>query len=765
MGSIVANLGESIGKQLSSYVDLPKVVAPFTTIVNRATVTDLSQDLLPRMGLDTFQFNGLMELPGEFGPNGERVMKPINDIHDQARYYGGQSTLGDIDGHGISISGMTVIEITFYGTGLIALIESDAGSRSIKSQVDGGTLSGELYVQSSGAIGGRNYSTNQRVVVASGLTLGMHTVSIQSPQNVRYYGWQVLTQSGTSPNVLQLVPGSAYQGSQKLTKTALSVDSYNSNFETGTLGTKGGHVVVYIKADGTIGKAVQPTDTSLLTGSSTSHTNENIIRAYSPREFGASRNAQSGTPDDFSLDGNTTRSRAFTLNDGTTGLTGANARFLFNGVNGTDDSLANTTGDTAFFTFVGTGIDFLMDHDTVSTNVTTISIDGGSTFTISPIATGAGNYILYKVASGLPYGTHVVKYVNTSGSNFPVHRFVTYGPKKPSIPTGGVEIADYYIMANYSFVGATTDQAALQTTKPSNGTLLKAPSREQLYVGTWTTTSIDTTFNYGFDVFTNTTNDYVEFSFYGTGFEAIVTWSSSTPTFTIKDNGTLYTGAASVATSNTWTPGTGTWVIGGTSGRIGVSALTLGHHVVRFTFTGGGTNPQFCQFAAITPVHNFKQIGPYTAQNVIDVGSQSIGDSRNFSPVTVKAQKAWGQAVGIGTNSSPTTSSAGTATVPIADMTCVIKTTGNPIEISGLVEFLQSVAGDFITYHLFVDGSMVYSQGLNPAGSNQGNLAPIQWTYPVAAGVHIVQLFFAAQSGSTVTAFSTNRTLRVREIS
>lgn len=756
MGSIVANLGESITKQFSAYVDLPKVVAPNTTILNRATVTDFSNDLLPKMGIDRIEFMNIQELQNEVGANGERIWKLINDVHDQIRFvgpdWGGSvGTPGQQVSGGDGVNTGNYMEVIFYGTGLNLLYRSGTG-QDYRATVDGGAEGANFTVTANTVLDARNYSSNTMVSAVSGLTLGLHSVKIRdNSANARWLGIEIVNASGTSPNTLQLLPGNAYSGSSKLSKAALTVDSFNSNFETtlGTPGTRGGHVVVYVKQDGTVGKAIRYTETASAFLTSATHANESIIRPYYTREFGSGRN------DDFSLTVPTNAD--FTLDDGTTSLKG---QAVQNAINGSAVGINNN--GVLMLTFVGTGLDLVRwdDNNPIGTDHSQ-NIDGTSIGNTGTTGYNFGSIV--KVASGLPYGTHTytLTRLGSGGADLGAYRFLVYGPSKPSIPTGAVELCDYYIMGNYS----ATTAAGFNTI--GTGMLRKRSEREFLYTGTGWSAGFDTNSS-GWDVQSNVNGDAVTYWFYGTGFEfrfdsalaGTQIWQFTVDGSTNLSGFTTSTVGAGVAS---FVAATGTLTSASSatySNILSVSNMTLGFHKVVMTRTGGTYISFFQSLDIITPIHSQKSTQPGAYQNALTSGNQGISDSRKFSTTTVKSLSNWVQAFGISSN--PTTTS--TVLVPVPDMSCIIRTTGNPIEIYYSADASSSATAVAVRVNLYVDGVAVGKIKSYDEPANLGSV-PLSDSIivPVAAGVHSVQLFWEVSSG-TGTMQNDWRTLKVREI-
>lgn len=749
---------EVLSQQLGSFTKLAKVTAPFTTVVGRAQVTDFSKDLAPKFGINRIMTQAIQEVQGESGPNGERVFKIVNDVHDQVRFVGGWGSA--IDTAGAYANAGTqgdYFEVTFYGTGLNLLFGSLGSSGNYTAATDGGAAGANFMTFAatrSSILDARNYAGCQIVTAVSGLALGMHTVKITRAAGgggfCNFFGFEVLTISST----MQLPPGSSYIGGRKLSKSALSTDAYNSNFELGTsLGTKGGHVVVYQKSDGSIGKTVQPTDVSALLYPSVSHTNESLIRSYSPREFGA------GRADDFSTLVGTPSARAFALDDGSTTLLGNSGVYFTSSFTSVDSLTANGAADFIVITFVGTGLDLLLASDG-ALRPFTMQVDAGTA--IAGPSTFTGN-IVVKVASGLPYGTHVVRLVNTTASTAStpgVVRINVYGPSKPAIPSGAVEIADYYVLATFS-PNATSGLDTVAT-----GVLRKFNTREFIYSGTVSALGLSVTDTIGgFSLSSSATSAKFSYTFFGTGFELRFRSAGlATNTITVDGSanvsGFTTSGYGGASITNT-TTGAITFAGGNVGAGIRLSGLTLGLHTMDVT-QGAGGQWLIEAIDIIAPIHSPKSDIPGDIQNTLSIGSCSIGDSRKFSPQSVKTLANWSQTFGI--TSGPTTTSS--APVPVMDMTCVIKTSGNPIEIAYSLNSGTVSGTAVIKFQVYVNGSPVGAiKNLSVAAGNAGQDIPISdnLIVPVSAGVHIVQLFWQTSSNTAGTN-SVWRNLKVREI-
>ena len=84
MSKILGN--QLVGDSNISFVAAPFISVPNTTIVNRAPVRDLANDMGVRMGIDRIAIQSIIELQNEFGPNNERVFKALNDDRDMVKY-------------------------------------------------------------------------------------------------------------------------------------------------------------------------------------------------------------------------------------------------------------------------------------------------------------------------------------------------------------------------------------------------------------------------------------------------------------------------------------------------------------------------------------------------------------------------------------------------------------------------------------------------------------------------------------------------------
>lgn len=102
-----------------SIAEVSTVSVPYTTILNRAKIPDLANDLKLNFGIERIPVQQIFQLQDEFGANGEPVFGAVNDYQGLIRLVGSWSTFWGLPGQGITTSTVNdYLEITFYGTGL-----------------------------------------------------------------------------------------------------------------------------------------------------------------------------------------------------------------------------------------------------------------------------------------------------------------------------------------------------------------------------------------------------------------------------------------------------------------------------------------------------------------------------------------------------------------------------------------------------------------------------------------------------------------------
>ena len=601
---------------VGTFVKKTLVDAPNTTIQNRAKVSNSLQAI---MGTERIHVNSLNKLLKESGANGEPVFEPDNG-DSRVRFVGNWQTIFANDGNVIEVASAGIesyVEVTFYGTGLNMLVYGDTGTRPMTVSVDGGATTVVTNTMS-GVLTGRNYKMNAVKSIASGLALGWHTIKMDSeidvPSVIRCYGFEILNEASQ----ITVASGTAFHEGEKVDVAAALLD-YNSGFENvGSVGSRGGRAVVAVdKADGVVKKYFTPTDVTPLYLGSADHTFEAPYRVINFREFGRNRG------DDFSTLAGVGSDRAFTLDDGSTTLVLRNG--AADGVQ-SGFRLGETTG---FFTltFFGTGLDVSRIGaaslgGTSDADLTDITVDGVSIGFSQSLVAGKN---LTKVCSGLPLGMHTVKFFLTAegGQDVYYEDFVIYQPKKPTLPEGAIEIAEYNLMADYAL------SPSGNIGNMSDGVLRKMGMRESVYTGSWIAPALDTlNFNQGFNFRTQTTGSTIEYEFYGTGILWNTNWnvpstydiditidgasdlSSYTTSFLSDTTGITFNGATGKVAGTS---------VGANAGLVEISGLPLGKHTIKVTTNN--TQPVYAGgFDVITPIHS-----PHTT-----FGSRSLKDLRNF---------------------------------------------------------------------------------------------------------------------------------------
>lgn len=726
----------------------------YSTIPNRSPMIDLSRDVKVRMGSERIPVQKIMQITKEYGPNGEIVYTSPSDLFGQIRLVGAWNNVNNVNGNYVQASGTApYVEVTFYGTTLNMLTYGDATARTYNYSVDGGStilVSSPSYASISG---GRQYAHNLATPIVTGLTLGIHTVRIwlATGSNINIYGFDIGQTAGT----LQINPGTSYVAGKTATLAASTTPAYNSGFESGTLGTRGGRVIVYQKTDGTIAKAVTPANASSATLASSDHTNEEVVRNIFPGEFGV------GRTDDLATANTSSANRAFTLDDGSTTFTGFNIKMAAGTTSGRYGfGTAGGTSNYMTIQFVGTGLDIVVSNDFggSSTRAMSVSVDGGASVGNVSL-TEPTRPVVQKIVSGLPYGTHTVKFQNVNaGLDTPyIHQFMVYQPKTPAIPAGAALISSYNIVANYIANNSNTYGTVAQ------GVIRKAASREFAYItGSWSFGSIDINSITGWNINTTANADAFRFRFYGTGFELRMvgnTGFSNTGTISV-DGSTNLSGFTTgfYGTFASWTPATGTFVSntsGGYGNGIYVSGLTLGWHDLLITKTAGSGsfNPEALDI--ITPIHA-PVTNQYSNQNAFTVGSTSVGDERHTTPLKENnfEKGIWNV---IGNSTLGTLATTSSVFVPVPDMFAMVNCRTGKLRISACMS-LQNGYGT-----IAIDGQPVYGQAVGHYESNGTYTESI--AIEVTPGVHRVEIMWktSATANSYIDGLS-NRSLNIEEI-
>lgn len=592
-------------------VDEANIIAPFTTIQNRAKIEANCKVVGP---VERIRINSLVKLVNEFGPNGEPVW--TSDKEDlRVRFVGNFQTIFGAWGMYPQLTKVgdnsSFVEVTFYGTGLNGLGVGYI-NRDYDIYVDG-IFNNSVSLSSLGndsILGGRAYNVNSLVSLVKNLTLGWHTVRIENTTassqiySQSWSGFEILNESAD----LSVLSGSIFKKSRKYT---LESNSTIPMIPASYTGTQGCRVLVYLDENNEIQQAVNEVNETPSYLFSSDHSNEVVYRRINFREFGRNRG------DDFvTLAGSS--DRFFTLDDGTTTLV-ANDMTQNTAFTGIDSMAWVSSGSYVTITFIGTGLD--IEFQTSGSTGTfigqlAVSIDGAAEQSLVP---NIDTSVTTKIASDLPYGTHTVKVRLNTASQVTLSDFYIYKPKKPSVSKQLPILADYNIMADFI---SNTDT---DPNKISQGTLRKSNMREFIYKGTWGIVTNVNDIN-GIEVYSNTAGSYMEYTFVGTGFDLRMSNSNILSTWTLSVDGntnlssytTDFHGFASfddttglLTTNTAVTLGTG----------VIVSDLPYGVHTIRVTQTSGTGNNDVQSLDIITPIHNPD----------VMIGNQTIKDTREIN--------------------------------------------------------------------------------------------------------------------------------------
>lgn len=767
----ISQLQEIAYKGFQNFVDQSALINPTSAtgtpaagtyhsiVTNRAPIVDLSQDLKARFGSSRIVVQSAYRIENELGVSSEPVYGATNDIFGQIRYVGvGWQNVNSNNGASVNTSSLNdYAEIVFYGTGLnITMVGLEAG-RDIRYHLDGIDNNTNIITSSatqSAILQTRNYAPHQIVPVVSGLTAGIHTIRLRLAAAVSsaFTSFEILNETST----VSVRAGSSFINGKKATASAATTFSYNSGFETGSITTRGGRVLVYQKLNGSVVKSVTPVDATSQFISSATHANEELARTHMIREFGASRVAAA---DDFSLL-NANSNRAFVLDDNTTALVTNNAGF-------TNEVLSiPNTNDYISITFVGTGLDLIRQDFSASIDNYTVLLNNSSIGTLT--TTGTTAQFTQRIASGLPYGTHNIRFLRTAAAVGALGfvGFKVYQPKKPTLPTGCIELADYNIVADYSAAGIT-GTAVLDNTAIATGVITKHITREFQYRGAnWAIANTNGSLYPLGGTSTGTTtnnNQPYEYTFWGTGFVIHnIDSSGATYDFSVTVDGVL--NATGTARSNASNLGGGSYRSTGTTGnapvRIDFQGLTLGKHTVIVQRTAGAGNFAVAALHYMTPIHTMRSNLPVEQGNAMMVGANGIADNRAITPIKDANLQLKNVSQAVGITSSPTTNS--TAVTPVPDLSVVHFNKSGKIKVSYLMN-LTGTAGNGHNTGIILDGQVVFTQQEAVNAAHQLPYMGFKY-FNVGPGFHKVEIYWQSGGATTLTANTTERIVIVEEL-
>lgn len=623
------------------------VAAPYTTITdlsgNARTLPDPANTLRSYFGTERIIARTLELVINEKGSAGEPVWKipgeeRVRFIGPNWRAYFGNAGTSPA----VIVTGSTAesIEVTFYGTGLGFYNSQHSGALNWTYSVDGGPDSTNFNVSAGNTVlAARQYNAQIVQPLVTGLTLGTHTVRIKKNDTISGFICQGFEIYG--PSSMVVTPGSLFSKGRMAsvgTQTALTYNSFNS----GTSNGRGGCATVYEDGAGGLGIAFNPTNATSQFLSAADHTNESAMKYINYREFGAYRG------DDMSLITTSSSARQFNMDDGQTSVGGVG---VITANSGGDSVRASGGGNSVYFTFVGTGFDIKTTANDANTRDTVINIDGVNVGTLTITSSAPAQTI--KIASGLPYGTHTVRLVQSGSFDTAfIQTVVIYAPKKPALPLNAVEISNYFLTANYSVNAASIGTGIGPNLAVNSGVVSFAPHRNFQYVGTgWSVQASDTQYLnlHGSPLSTANQNEYVEYTFFGTGVEAqFGTSNGGTYTVGIQIDGT--SNATGTVYGNVTNGGGGSYSTNGTGiqnyCKVVFTGLTLGYHKIRVTKTSA-TNSAFFNFQGfnvITPVHHQGRFTSATGQYIVsymrpfkDPNYLAFGSSSQLSVLRVGA--------------------------------------------------------------------------------------------------------------------------------
>lgn len=710
----------------------------YSTITNRAPIANPANNLKVSMGVERIQFSRFDGLQSEIGPFKERVWEIPGE--DRLRFIGEWSFTNDISKGPLlrasvaSPQNPCFIEVAFYGTGLNLLLAIDSSNRvGITCSVDQGDYGSELFPSGtvSGTTNTRNFASNQVLKVTSGLALGFHTAVIRFTSAQEVYGLEILNQQTTN---LIANSGTAFIDGLKVVSpgTALA-------YRSGVTGTKGGRQLVYLKTDGTFGSSFTAADPTIKYMANANHSNEELFKTYAPRDFSAA------SANDFSRVFGANAAVTHTLSDGTTTLSTNGGQISVPAGNTLEGLVPGAANNWISFTFIGTGIDITCFRSTPSTQVM-------DTFSVTVDGVAAGNLpdsvlpINATIASGLPYGTHVVKItrLTATGAGCWIGAFKVYQPKKPTLPTGCMELADYNVLGEY--VQNTTAGDAFI----SAGVIRKNCLREAYYLGSsWvaTLTQGSSVSGYTLDGGTGagTVGASATFHFWGTGAEIrLYQPASGSATFAINGSSNFSTmpngsGGSGITTAiyhgTTATPPTLNNTTGVLAGDMisrgsGVcfSNLPLGLHTITIT-KNASPILSIEAFDVITPIYSPSYDPSYKPTSAPLVSGSSVSDLRafDFAEKSSASQQKTGRLINtwfVRTSAADRQTINATVPVPVSSLSITV----SPSSVNS--KFLISAVINGSMTH--VASTFLYKNGNNilpSAGTNRTGSGPAVTTY------------------------------------
>lgn len=477
-----------------------------------------------------------------------------NDSKDRVRCVGSGVELGN---NSNSLGGNSFIrltdttsycEITFLGTGLNLLASLFTQANTTYNFVIDGITSGSIgNTVYSDMLDNKYMRPKQILNITKGLSFGYHTIKI-SNANAGYfklYGFEILNEH----NGLMITGGKYFREDIKdYFLKSNAIEPFVSQ------DVEGSTVSVLINSDGSISQVKNQAQTPSFLGNA-DNSNDLLVKNLFWTDFGELNGIN---PNDFNrteIRNDTTYYLAYTMNDGQTVLVG-------NGVNKVNkwDLPVNYTekdyglrivnnGKWIALTFVGTGLSIqkymypytpnLLPLDPTRVFVDQIDVGWLNNQNQSDTNGGAGYFVEEEIVSGLPYGSHEVKFLfdGTDADDFGFTRFKIY-KSKANISLNDNLLGVYERMPTYqkypNGISTTTSSydhslTDLATNDLPSGVLRKSPLKGFVYVGSgfeqasntemYKTYAGDKT-RFSYYIFNTTNSDnYAEYTFFGTGAE------------------------------------------------------------------------------------------------------------------------------------------------------------------------------------------------------------------------------------------------------
>lgn len=762
--SDIADIKENIVEAVDPVIAAPMIDVPNTIIEDRAQILDFSRDLGLRMGINRIPITFGYYIPNERGPNGELVWGVENDPYGQIRIIQADGTIfanhnaNNNSGAYLGTTQGDSIEITFYGTGLNVLIAPNAGTTNFDYYLDGVLQSTIDFGGANSILGGNDWNSNVVKNIANGLTEGLHTIRLLNDAgNSNIYGVEILNES----TELKVNPGTSYAGGKALALSSQYSSPYDSDFESGTSNGNGGSVLVYQKSNGTIAKSINPVANAQSNMGSADHSNEQVARNYYWHEF------CDNNPDDFDFEniGGSSTEKTFVMNDGTATLSGDGV-FTYSSGAYNSINISNASSNILRFTFIGSGLDLLLQFRSTGSGGANVEIDGVN---IGSFTGASGDpERVEKIVSGLPYGTHILTLTTTGSANFGVKNFIVYEPKTPALPLGAVPIGSYNLFADYdssNVDGSSSTSSETYRNVIAQGVLRKQNVREFYVTGTFDVLGVGVPNNQSgyFVTIQGGNSGDLELVFFGTGciYNMAVTGSGAR-TFTVEIDGVandtgVFLGSNSTSTNN----GSGGYTVSNSqSARLEFTGLPLGFHTIKVivSATTGATYSDSVD--VITPIHSYKY-SKANIQNTIDIGSQGILDLRNFkNPLAFREKANYAKS----RMDNVTTSITNFVKVPGSGVHIYSRT--GRVEVTVNTNTDSSSGSPYIEFALYINGNIYGPSSRDSAFaslSGDDRALTITEIFDVPVGYNYAEVYWVVSSG-TARLISSDTRVHIKDI-